>query len=84
MNRTGRPEARRLVLRHAQDVQRPLDVHLVRELRIALAARRQQRGEVEDHVHLVVGGDLIEQVAIHDVARVARDDERPDGHRAAG
>ena len=63
-------------MRHAQDVERPLDVHLVRELGIALAARRQERGEVEDHVDLVVGGDLVEQVAVHDVAGVARDAER--------
>ena len=70
------PEARRLVLRHAKDVERPLHVDLVRELRVTLASRRQERGEVEHHVHLVVRGDLVEQVPVHDVARVARDDER--------
>jgi hypothetical protein len=65
------PEARRLVLRHAKHVERPLDVDLVRELGIALAARREERGEVEHHVDLVVRRELVEQVPVHDVARVA-------------
>ncbi len=78
-NAHGPAEARRLVLRHAQDVERSFDVHLVRQLGIALAASRQQRGEVKDHVDLVVGRELVEQVAIHDVAGVARVDEGPHG-----
>ena len=57
-------------------MQRPLDVHLVRELRVALSARGQERREVEDDLDLVVRGDLVEEVPVHDVAGVRLDAER--------
>ena len=72
-------------------MERSLHVDLVRELGIALAARRQQRGKVEDHLDLVVRRDLIEQIAVHDVARVRLEAEasvllgersQVDGHHA--
>ena len=51
-------------------MERALDVDLVGELRVALSPCREKGGEVEDDLDLVMGGDLVEQVAVHDVARV--------------
>ena len=51
------------------------NVHLMRQLRITLTARRQQRREVEHHLDLVVRRDLVEQIAVHDVARVSLEAE---------
>ena len=64
------PEAPGLVLRHAKEVERALHVHLVGELRIALSAGGEQRRQVEHDLDLVVRRDLIEEVLVHDVARV--------------
>jgi hypothetical protein len=57
-------------LRPCEEVERAFDVDLVRELGVALAAGGEQRGEVEDDLDLVVRRDLVEQVAVHDVAGV--------------
>ena len=43
--------------RHAQGVERILDVDLERQLRIALAARGEQRREMKHHIDLVMSGD---------------------------
>src|SRR4051812_33823036 len=51
-------------------MKRALDVDLVRQLWIALASGGEERREVEDHLDLVVRRDLVEQIAVHDVARV--------------
>jgi hypothetical protein len=66
----GLPPALRLVVRHAQQVQRALDVDLVRQLGVALAPRREQRREVKHRADLVVRRDLVEEVAVEDVPRV--------------
>ena len=57
-----RPAVRlRLVLRELQQVQRALDVDLVRRERRELRARGEQRREVEDQLDLELGEHALEQ-----------------------
>jgi hypothetical protein len=57
-----------LVLRELEQLERALDVHLVRHHRRDLRAGGQQRGEVEHQVHLVLGDDAAEEVGVEDGA----------------
>jgi len=61
--------AARLLHRELEQIQRARDVHLVRGHRRELAARRKQGGQVIDAVDLVLGLNVLEQVAVQDGAR---------------
>ena len=50
-----------LPLRELEQLQRALDVDLVRQRRRELAARREQRREVEDQIDLELGEQALEQ-----------------------
>ncbi len=60
---TGRPCDSRFALRELEQVERALDVDLVRGDRRELGARREQRRQVEDGVDLELGQDALEQRA---------------------
>ena len=56
------------VLRELEQLQRALDVDLVRGDRRELGARREQRREVKDEIDLELGQHALEQVAVGDRA----------------
>ena len=53
-----------LLLRELEQVERALDVHVVRRDRRELGARRQQRRQVEDAIDLELRQDAIEQAGV--------------------
>jgi hypothetical protein len=59
-----------LFLRELEHADHAFDVHQVRGGGRELAARREQRGQVENEVHLELGQDALEQVVVEDRARV--------------
>jgi hypothetical protein len=63
-------------LRELEEPQRALDVDLVGGQRRELGAGGQQRGEVEDEIHLELGEHPLEQCRVCDRAREFAPDER--------
>ena len=65
-----------LTLRELEEIQRPLDVHVVRGHRREFRSGRQQRSEMEHAIDLEFGQDSIEQRHVGDrskeLARHAR------------
>ena len=55
-----------LPLRELEEIQRPLDVDVMRGDRRELGACREQRREVKDAVHLELGEDALEEARIGD------------------
>ena len=69
MKTTGRPCDSAFVLRELEQVERALDVDLVRRHRRELGARRQQRGEVKDQLDLELREHALEQAASRESIR---------------
>ena len=63
------------MLRELEQRQRAFDVHLVGSDGRELGARREQRRQVEDQVHLELGEHPLEQAAIGDGAGEFAPDE---------
>ncbi len=55
-----------LLSRNVEHVLEAVDVHIPREVRIALGRGRQDRCEVEDRVDVVAVGDVRERVGVQD------------------